>query len=228
MLQQWLSTEHNKSAVFHQSPLRIGDLRYVPRKILLQSVLHWDQIRSGKASELAFREEYEKLLLFSLLTPWKPAQWLDQAQILYRNFGRTTSSKLNYSQHIFYFSTDVSNIIKSQDEDGHRTVQLDYQEAVVFFGFYKKQIGFQITATALEENSVILNTANLTGGYFQINQKWVLSDSRNGEEDGTFLEDHFTFTTPRILSRLAKPQARAAHTGLLENIWRYFKDIKET
>ena len=78
------------------------------------------------------------------------------------------------------------------------------------------------------ENSVILNTANLTGGYFQINQKWVLSDSKNGEEDGTFLEDHFTFTTPRILSRLAKPQAQATHTGLLENIWRYFKDIKET
>ena len=84
-------------------PLRIEDLRYVLRKILLQSILHWDQIRSGKASELAFREEYERLLLFSLLTPWKPAHWLDQAQILYRNFGWTASSKLNYSQHIFLF-----------------------------------------------------------------------------------------------------------------------------
>ena len=98
---------------------------------------------------------------------------------------------------------------------------MDYQEAVVLFGLYNKTIRFQITAEGLEENSVIQNTANVTG-YFQINQRWLLLDSKDGNEDGTLLENHFKFTTLLFLARFSKVTAQAAHTDLLEKINEHF------
>ena len=56
-------------------------------------------------------------------------------------------------------------------------------------------------------------TASLINGMLQINQEFHMSDSELG---GTLLEDHASFTEPRILARIALSEAHSAHSAILE------------
>lgn len=126
------------------------------------------------------------------------------------------------------FSTGISSIVRSQDKDGHRTVQFDIEQRIVFFGFYEHTFYFRVTAKAVQEDAIIQNTATLMGGYFQINMRWLLSDSKNGSEEGTLLEEKHISTAPLILTRISKRIAVAEHTMLLENIRKYFIEAQLT
>ena len=99
---------------------------------------------------------------------------------------------------------------------------------MVLFGIYESAFSFQVTAKVTQENAEIQNTAQLLSGIFKLKQKWLLTDSENGSEDGTLLEDHVTHTAPLLLARFSKKEAIAAHTFLLENIRQYFKESTTT
>ena len=99
-----------------------------------------------------------------------------------------------------YCSTGVSNIVRFKDNEGRRVVQFDIHEKAVLFGFYDtSNITFQVTTKEKEKNTATQTTASLMNGMFQINQEFHMSDS----EGGTLLEDHISFTAPRILARIA-------------------------
>ena len=101
---------------------------------------------------------------------------------------------------MLYCSTGVSNIVRFKDNEGRRVVQFDIHEKAVLFGFYDTgNITFQVTTKE--------NVANVVG-MLQINQEFHMSDSELG---GTLLEDHASFTEPRILARIALSEAHSAH-----------------
>ena len=63
--------------------------------------------------------------------------------------------------------------------------------------------------------------ASLINGMFQINQEFHMTDS----EGGTLLEDHVSFTAPRILARIALSEAHSAHSAILENTRQEFMEL---
>ena len=99
------------------------------------------------------------------------------------------SCKINCAVLYLNFSIGISNITRSKDEQGRRIVQYDIEERVTLFGFYESSANFRVTATVIQENAVIQNTAKLMGGLLQTKQTWRLSDSENGGEEETLLED---------------------------------------
>lgn len=126
----------------------------------------------------------------------------------------------NFSDH---FSTGVSNIIRFKDKDERRTIQFDIQERDVVLGFYDTgNFTFQVTVKEIEENTATHLTATLMNGALKINQGFRLADS---EEGGTLLEDHAAYTAPRLLARLTRRQAFAAHTAITENTRLYFLEL---
>lgn len=87
-----------------------------------------------------------------------------------------------------------------------------------------KTISFPVNTTVIEENAVIRTRLALMGGIFIVTQHWYMSDSTNGSRDETLLEDHFEFTTARILSRFVKTVASGAHNTMLKNIRQHFME----
>ena len=111
---------------------------------------------------------------------------------------------------MLYCSTGVSNIVRFKDNEGRRVVQFDIHEKAVLFGFYDTgNITFQVTTKEKEKNTATQTTASLINGMLQINQEFHMSDSELG---GTLLEDHASFTEPRIHARIALSEAQ--HTVL--------------
>ena len=131
------------------------------------------------------------------------------------------SCKINCAILYLYFSIGISNITRSKDEQGRRIVQYDIEERVTLFGFYESTANFRVTATVILENAVIQNTTKLMGGLLQTKQTWRLSDSENGGEEETLLEDQAEYTAPRILAMLVKKKAHAAHIERNNDIRRY-------
>ena len=122
-------------------------------------------------------------------------------------------------------STGVSNIVRYKDKDKQRVIQFDIQERAVLFGLYDTgNFTFQVTVTEIEENTATQLTASLMGGKVKINQGFHLTDS---EEGGTLVEDHAAYTAPRLLARLVRSQAHAAHTKITGNTIQYFIDISQ-
>ncbi|CAH3174179.1 unnamed protein product [Porites evermanni] len=119
--------------------------------------------------------------------------------------------------------TGVSNIVRFKDNEGRRVVQFDIHEKAVLLGFYDTgNITFQITTNASKEkNTATQTTASLMNGMLQINQEFHMSDS-----DGrTLLEDHASYTAPRILARIALSEAHSAHSAILENTRQQFMKL---
>lgn len=123
-----------------------------------------------------------------------------------------------------YFSTDIKNVIRSQDDVGRKTIQFDIQEKVALFGFYEILLSFPVTTKEVKENAIIQNTANVMGGIIQVKQRYLLSDYENG----TLLEHYPSFTAPQILARVSKGVALAAHADLLHKIRQHFEDLSTT
>ena len=121
-----------------------------------------------------------------------------------------------------YCSTGVSNIVRFKDNEGRRVVQFDIHEKAVLFGFYDTgNITFQVTTKEKEKNTATQTTASLINGMFLINQEFHMSDS----EGGTLLEDHASYTAPRVLARIVLRKAHAAHSAILENIRQQFMQL---
>lgn len=121
-----------------------------------------------------------------------------------------------------YCSTGVSNIVRFKDNEGQGVVQFDIFERAVLFGFYDTgNITFQVTTKEKEKNTATQTTASLINGMLQINQEFHMSDS----EGGTLLEDHVSFTAPRILARIALREAHSAHSAILENTRQQFMEL---
>ena len=90
----------------------------------------------------------------------------------------------------------------------------------VLFGFYDTgNITFQVTTKEKEKNTATQTTASLMNGIFQINQEFHTS------EGGTLLEDHASYTAPRILARIVLSEAHAAHSAILENTKQEFMEL---
>ena len=81
-----------------------------------------------------------------------------------------------------------------------------------------------MTVKEIEENTATHLTATLMNGSLKINQGFRLADS---EEGGTLLEDHAAYTAPRLLARLTRRQAFAAHTAITENTRLYFLELSQ-
>ena len=127
-----------------------------------------------------------------------------------------------------YFSTGVSNIVRSQDKDGRRIVDFDIQERLVLLGFYETSNStFHVTTKALEENVATQLTAKPLRGMVKINQGFDFSDAKKGNEDGTMLDDHAEYTAPRILARFVLREAVAAHTAITQNIRQHFMEVSQ-
>lgn len=88
-------------------------------------------------------------------------------------------------------------------------------------------ITFQVNVTVIEENVVFQNKIHLIGGILQIRQHWYVADSKNGNGDETLLEDHFEFTTARVLSRVVMRLSPPAHKDMLENIRQHFVETSK-
>ena len=124
---------------------------------------------------------------------------------------------------MLYCSTGVSNIVRFKDNEGRRVVQFDIHEKAVLFGFYDTgNITFQVTTKEKEKNTATQTTASLMNGMLQINQEFHMSDSELG---GTLLEDHASFTEPRIHARIALSEAHSAHCAILENTRQQFMQL---
>lgn len=79
-----------------------------------------------------------------------------------------------------------------------------------------------MTVKEIEENTATHLTATLMNGALKINQGFRLADS---EEGGTLLEDHAAYKALRLLARLTRRQAFAAHTAITENTRLYFLEL---
>ena len=124
---------------------------------------------------------------------------------------------------MLYCSTGVSNIVRFKDNEGRRVVQFDIHEKAVLFGFYDTgNITFQVTTKEKEKNTATQTTASLINGMLQINQEFHMSDSELSE---TLLEDHASFTEPRILARIVLSEAHSAHSAILENTRQQFMQL---
>lgn len=93
----------------------------------------------------------------------------------------------------------------------------------VVFGFYDNgNITFQVTSKEKEKNTATQTTAFPINGMLQVNQEFHMSDSEGG---GTLLEDHVSFTAPRILARIALSKAHSAQSAILENTRQQFMEL---
>ena len=78
-----------------------------------------------------------------------------------------------------------------------------------------------MTLREKDRNTATQTTASLINGMLQINQEFHMSDS----EGGTLLEDHVSFTAPRILARIALSEAHSAHSAILDNTRQQFIEL---
>ena len=121
----------------------------------------------------------------------------------------------------FHFSIGVTNIIRSQDDDGQSTVQFDIHEKLVLLGF-AKVFKFQLTVKEVQESVATHMSANLMdlmGGWFQLNQGFHMTDYEDG---GTLLEGHCQYAAPRFFARYIRGVGLAQHTAITVNTRKYF------
>ena len=93
-------------------------------------------------------------------------------------------------------------------------------EKLVILGF-ASDFKFQLTVKEIQENVATHMSANLMRGWFQFNQGFHLTDSKDG---GTMLEDHCQYTAPRLLARYTRGVGLAQHTAIAENTRKYFME----
>ena len=121
------------------------------------------------------------------------------------------------------FSTDVTNIIRSQ-ENGQRIVQFEIHQKLVIFGFFERSGSFHVTVKEIEENTATQLTASPMGGMLHINQGFGVTDAEDG---GSLLEDHAEYTAPRILAIFARSVAHDEHTKITQNIKKHFLEVSQ-
>ena len=117
----------------------------------------------------------------------------------------------------------MTNVIRSQDQDGRRTVQFDMHEEGRFLGLTSK-IQIQLTVKEIEENVATQMSGSQLKGWFQFNQGFRLTDCKEG---GTMLEDHCQYTAPRFLARYIRGVGLAQHAAITENTRIYFLEVSQ-
>ena len=118
----------------------------------------------------------------------------------------------------------MSNIVRSQDEDGRRMIEFDIQESFVLFGFQSNNFTVPVTMKVIEEDAATELIAQQLYGMIKIHQGFDLADAKEGK-DGTLLADSADYTAPHIIARFVLRQAEAAHTAITQNIRQHFMKI---
>lgn len=121
------------------------------------------------------------------------------------------------------FSVGVTNIIRSRDKDGRKTVQFDMHEEMRVLGISSK-FEIQLTVKELQENVATQMSGSLYKGWFQFNQGFRFTDAKEG---GIMLEDSCQYTAPRFFARYIRGVGLTQHTAITENTRKYFMEVEK-
>lgn len=117
----------------------------------------------------------------------------------------------------------MTNIIRSQDKDGRKTVQFDMHEEMRVLGISSK-FEIQLTVKELQENVATHMSGSLLKGWFQFNQGFRFTDAKEG---GIMLEDRCQYTAPRFFARYIRGVGLTQHTAITENTRKYFMEVEK-
>ena len=135
-------------------------------------------------------------------------------------------SKRRCLRSLFYFSVGITNIIRSQDKDGRKTVQFDLHEEVPgpLFG-YPSKVHVEVTMTVkeIQENEATHMSTTQFNGWFQFDQEFRFSDAKEG---GMMLEERCQCISAKTAIRYIAPIALAQHKDIMENTRKYFMEVE--
>ena len=135
-------------------------------------------------------------------------------------------SKRRCLSSLFYFSVGITNIIRSQDKDGRKTVQFDLHEEVPgpLFG-YPSKVHVEVTMTVkeIQENEATHMSTTQFNGWFQFDQEFRFSDAKEG---GMMLEERCQCISAKTAIRYIAPIALAQHKDIMENTRKYFMEVE--
>ena len=127
---------------------------------------------------------------------------------------------------LFYFSVGITNIIRSQDKDGRKTVQFNLHEEVPgpFFGYPSKvHAEVPMTVKEIQENEATHMSTTQFHGWLQFDQEFRFSDAKEG---GMMLEERCRYTSAKTAIRYIAPIALAQHKDIMENTRKYFMEVE--
>ena len=120
----------------------------------------------------------------------------------------------------------ITNIIRSQDKDGPKTVQFHLHEEVPgpFFGYPSKvHAEVPMTVKEIQENEATHMSTTQFHGWLQFDQEFRFSDAKEG---GMMLEERCQYTSAKIAIRYIAPIALAQHEDIMENTRKYFMEVE--
>ena len=126
----------------------------------------------------------------------------------------------------FYFSVGITNIIRSQDKHGRKTVQFDLHEEVPgpFFGYPSKvHVEVPMTVKEIQENEATHTSTTQFHGWSQFDQEFRFS---NAKEGGMMLEKRCQYTSAKVAIRYIAPIALTLHKDIMENTRKYFMEVE--
>ena len=127
---------------------------------------------------------------------------------------------------LFYFSVGITNIIRSQDKDGRKTVQFNLHEEVPgpFYGYPSKvHAEVPMTVKEIQENEATHMSTTQFHGWLQFDQEFRFSDAKEG---GMMLEERCQYTSAKTAIRYIAPIALAQHKDIMENTRKYFMEVE--
>ena len=111
----------------------------------------------------------------------------------------------------------ITNIIRSQDKDGRKTVQFNLHEEVPgpLFGYPSKvHAEVPMTVKEMQENEATHMSTTQFHGWLQFDQEFRFSDAKEG---GMMLEERCQYTSAKTAIRYIAPIALAQHKDIMEN-----------
>jgi len=120
----------------------------------------------------------------------------------------------------------ITNIIRSQDKDGRKTVQFNLHEEVPgpFFGYPSKvHPEVPMTVKEIQENEATHMSTTHFHGWLQFDQEFRFSDAKEG---GMMLEERCQYTSAKAAIRYIAPIALAQHKDIMENTRKYFMEVE--
>ncbi|CAH3036917.1 unnamed protein product [Porites lobata] len=120
----------------------------------------------------------------------------------------------------------ITNIIRSQDKDGRKTVQFNLHEEVPgpFFGYPSKvHAEVPMTVKEMQENEATHMSTTQFHGWLQFDQEFRFSDAKEG---GMMLEERCQYTSAKTAIRYIAPIALAQHKDIMENTRKYFMEVE--
>ena len=120
----------------------------------------------------------------------------------------------------------ITNIIRSQDKDGRKTVQFNLHEEVPgpLFGYPSKvHAEVPMAVKEMQENEAIHMSTTHFHGWLQFDQEFRFSDAKGG---GMMLEECCQYTSAKTAIRYIAPIALAQHKDIMENTRKYFMEVE--